>query len=470
MHKTILYTAVVAGIASAPQVSAAKIELSEAFNYNAFIFQDFEGKSSDVEGRLAVGGEMRVTDFNVGLLLSPDLSESALAVGGNLHFTRGDVHSGSTTVSGMVFGSELSFDKAVNAEQTVNLINSTVKSGGISSKGDVKLGNSKVVSGDVYANTVKLGGPNSVYDDLSNPEEYGSQVENGNVFAESGVELDSSEVKGVVTLNDINNFTEINDSKAASVQQDSVNKADVNNIDFNGIAAEATAQSQEFASMTANGTTTLSCTDVKDPKQAITCSDPSTTKLHTITFSGNDDINIYNIDSSWFSSADKDIVYDFSTTSYNIINVYGESVELFNTGFFNTAFTQENEYFRGNGQYRDNDNNAGQRHDGRYTNNILFNFVDADFLTLHSVGVKGSVLAPYAELSFYNGHVDGNVIANSLVTPLKELINDQGGTYNAPTGQVNNYRFGAINVSEPASIAILFGAGCLMLTSRRKTS
>jgi len=202
----------------------------------------------------------------------------------------------------------------------------------------------------------------------------------------------------------------------------------------------------------------------------MTCSDPNTTKLHTITFSGTDDINIYNIDSSWFSAADKGIVYDFSTTSYNIINVYGETVELFNTGFFNTAFTQENEYFRENGQYRDNDNNVGQRHDGRYTNNILFNFVDAVDLTLHSVGVKGSVLAPYAELSFYNGHVDGNVVANRFETPFKELVNDNGETYVAPTGQINNYRFGAINVSEPASIAILFGAGCFMLARRRKTN
>lgn len=74
--------------------------------------------------------------------------------------------------------------------------------------------------------------------------------------------------------------------------------------------------------------------------------------------------------------------------------MYGKEVELFNTGFFNTAFTTENEYFRENGQYRDNDNNIDQRHDGLYTNNILFNFVDADSLALHSVGVKGSVLAP----------------------------------------------------------------------------
>merc|ERR1711916_115359 len=152
-----------------------------------------------------------------------------------MDFTRGDVHGGSTTVSGMVFGSELTFDKAVNAQQTVNLINSTLKSGGISSKGDVKLGNSNVVSGDVHANT----------------------VENGNVFAESSVELDSSEVNGTVTLNDVNNYTAINGSTATSVEQGSVSKADVNNIDFNAIAAEVTAQSQEFASMSVNGTTTL---------------------------------------------------------------------------------------------------------------------------------------------------------------------------------------------------------------------
>lgn len=143
-------------------------------------------------------------------------------------------------------------------------------------------------------------------------------VENGNVFAESSVELDSSEVNGTVTLNDVNNYTAINGSTATSVERGSVSKADVNNIDFNAIAAEVTAQSQEFASMSVNGTTTLSCTDANDSGQAVTC-----------------------IDTSWFSAADKGIVYDFSTTSYNTINVYGESVELFNTGFFNTAFTQE---------------------------------------------------------------------------------------------------------------------------------
>ncbi|MEC8373915.1 MAG: collagen-binding domain-containing protein, partial [Pseudomonadota bacterium] len=131
-------------------------------------------------------------------------------------------------------------------------------------------------------------------------------------------------------------------------------------------------------------------------------------------------------------------------------------------------FTQENEYFRENGQYRDNDNNINQRHDGLYTNNILFNFVDADALSIHTVGVKGSVLAPYAELSFYNGHVDGNVIASSLTTPNVTLFDEDNNPYRAPTGQINNYRFGAIDVSEPASWALLFGAGFLMMARRKK--
>lgn len=434
MQKKILYTAVLAAVMSAPQVSAAKIELSEAFNYNAFIFNNYEGERSDVEGKLAVGGNLTVEDFDVGLLLPTDLSSSALYVGGDLSYTRGHVHAGQTTVSGMINASEVMFDGALNSGGNTSVTYGTVKNGGIFSKGDVTLEKAGIESGDI-------------------------QSEQAVTIREAGV--NGSIAYGTSLTVDRAGYT-------GSATQASTKKVNVNNIDFNAIAAEVTAQSQGFAGMTALGTTTLTCTDANNPNALVACTDPNVTTLDTIVFSGDDDINVYSIDSEWFNVADKSIVYDFSTTSYNIINVYGESVELFNTGFFNTAFKRENEYFRENGQYRDNDNNINQRHDGLYTNNILFNFVDAKFLTLHSVGVKGSVLAPYAELSFYNGHVDGNVIANSMVTPLVELVNDQGETYNAPSGQINNYQFGAINVSEPASIAILFGAGCLMLARRRK--
>ena len=193
--------------------------------------------------------------------------------------------------------------------------------------------------------------------------------------------------------------------------------------------------------MTVNGSTTFYC------QGDTSCAD--STNVDGIVFSGDDSINIYDIDADWLSVANKSITYDFSTTSYNIINVTGDAVDLFNTGFFNTAFA---------GQYQDNDQNANYRHDGTYTNNILFNFVDATSVTIQSIGVKGSILAPYADIAFYNGHVDGNLIASSVFTPEVYLTNDDGVEYLAPTGQVNNYSFGVTQVSAPGSILLMLPA------------
>lgn len=407
---------------------AATIELSEAFKYNAFIFNDFDGERSDVEGTLAIGGNLTVEHFDVGLLLEPNLSSSSLYVGGDLNYTHGQVHGGQVTVSGMITAESVSFDGALNSGGSSSVKYGNIETGGIFSKGDVTLDS--------------------------------AGINQGNIEAEGSVTITSAGLDdGEVTYGNELTVTSGNSGRAAT--KDPSNRVNVENIDFQAIADEVTTQSNAFANMAVNGTTTLKC-------GAVGCTDSSTETIDTIVFSGNDDVNVYSINTDWFSADGKGIVFDFSTTSYNIINVYGKEVELFNTGFFNTAFTTENEYFRENGQYRDNDNNIDQRHDGLYTNNILFNFVDADSLSLHSVGVKGSVLAPYAELSFYNGHVDGNVIASSLVTPEVTLYDDQGLPYLAPTGQINDYQFGAIDVSEPASIALLFGTGAFMFSRRRK--
>ena len=45
---------------------------------------------------------------------------------------------------------------------------------------------------------------------------------------------------------------------------------------------------------------------------------------------------------------------------------------------------------------------------------ILWNFWDATSLTLSSIGWEGSLLAPYADITFNNGNFDGNLIAASL--------------------------------------------------------
>ena len=96
-------------------VHATQITLSEAFDYNAFIFEDYTGYYSDVEGSLAVGGNLVVNDFDVGLQLSPDLTTSSLFVGGDIAYTNGKIRNGQTTVSGNIVANSVEFEGAVNA-------------------------------------------------------------------------------------------------------------------------------------------------------------------------------------------------------------------------------------------------------------------------------------------------------------------------------------------------------------------
>jgi hypothetical protein len=45
---------------------------------------------------------------------------------------------------------------------------------------------------------------------------------------------------------------------------------------------------------------------------------------------------------------------------------------------------------------------------------ILYNFYEATSLTIAGIGVQGSILAPWADTFFDDGHIDGNLIAKSL--------------------------------------------------------
>lgn len=405
---------------------AAQITLSEAFDYNAFIFEDYTGYYSDVEGSLAVGGNLVVNDFDVGLQLSPDLTTSSLFVGGDIAYTNGKIRNGQTTVSGNIVANNVEFEGALNAADNAIITESTVLSGDVNAGGVFTSANAQVNNGDINAGSVQL---------------TNTSVENGNISSVGSVALVSSEVTdgsitagGTVVL-------DMHSTASDGIIADAVTPASIDNIDFDAIESEIKAQSLAFADMTVNGNTTFYC------QGDTSCADSS--NVDGIVFSGDESINIYDIDADWLSVANKSITYDFSTTSYNIINVTGDAVDLFNTGFFNTAFA---------GQYQDNDQNANYRHDGTYTNNILFNFVDATSVTIQSIGVKGSILAPYADIAFYNGHVDGNLIASSVFTPEVYLTNDNGVEYLAPTGQVNNYSFGVTQVSAPGSILLMLPA------------
>jgi len=418
-----------AALTLSPAGKAGQIPLSDAFDYNAFIFGDYTGYKSDVEGTLAVGGNLNVSDFDVGLLLSPDLSTSSLYVGGNINYVNGTIRNGQTTVNGNLSATGVTFEGGINANGNVSLIESQVAAGNINSQGSLVLENSEVLQGDINA---------------ANLVQRDSSVNSGNVSVEnSAVFVNSQVTTGSLSAATVS--LDANSTVNNVVITTANSPLNEPTIDFTRIANEVTEQSLAFGSMAVNGVTEVYCAG----KTTCDASD-----IDGIVFSGDADINIFAIDAASLSSANKSITYDFSSTSYNIINVFGDSVELFNTGFYNTAFE---------GQYVDNNPAIDYRHDGTYTNNVLFNFLDASNVSLHSVGVKGSVLAPFADVSFYNGQIDGNLIAASLSTPQILLTNNAGDTYTAPTGQVNNYRFGLVEVPAPATSWLVLLAAFFVL-------
>ena len=98
---------------------------------------------------------------------------------------------------------------------------------------------------------------------------------------------------------------------------------------------------------------------------------------------------------------------------------------------------------------------------------VLYNFSQATGgLTLNGLGVQGSVLAPYSNLTFNGGHIDGTLIANNLFN------GGSGG------GESHDFQFagnlpavGAAATPEPGAVA-LFSAvlisGGALLRRRRK--
>lgn len=311
-------------------VNAAPVVLNQAFDFNAYILENMTASHSDVEGTLAVGGDLTAQHYGFGLEVPDNSGKNIITVGGD----------------------------------------ATIRD---------------------------------------------ARIYNGDAVAAGNIDIDAS--VGLYDINDTNNTHQF--------YQDT-------SFDFGAINADLLSTSSLWGAMPDTASTTINGNGVD---------------VWSIDFTGTSDFNIFSIDAATLSAADKSIHFNFSTDSLNIINVTGDNVSLFNTGFYGADGSKII------------DNQPGViRHDGTYTNNVLFNFVDATSLSLSSIAVKGSILAPLADTVFYNGHIDGNFIVKSLTSP--------SGT---ETGQINDYRFGDItfNVNEPAT-AILFASvlGLLGLRSR----
>ncbi|MGJ8691594.1 MAG: choice-of-anchor A family protein [Thalassotalea sp.] len=75
---------------------ASLVNLGAASNYNAFIQQNFSATSSDVEGRLAAGGTVDISNYSVNIkagdqLYSDTSEQPALVVGGDLNLSSGQI-------------------------------------------------------------------------------------------------------------------------------------------------------------------------------------------------------------------------------------------------------------------------------------------------------------------------------------------------------------------------------------------
>jgi choice-of-anchor A domain-containing protein len=77
------------------------------FNFNTLVFGDLNVNSSDVEGRLGVGGNAAITDYLIGDSLTADNSRVDLVVAHSLNIVRGNVAKGAA-----VYGDNLTNDKA----------------------------------------------------------------------------------------------------------------------------------------------------------------------------------------------------------------------------------------------------------------------------------------------------------------------------------------------------------------------
>lgn len=77
------------------------LDLGIAGNYNAFVFDDYDGKWSETEGRLAVGGTASLQSYGIGVRLNNSYGQrDDLIVGGNLNFTYGQSFSGNIVYGG----------------------------------------------------------------------------------------------------------------------------------------------------------------------------------------------------------------------------------------------------------------------------------------------------------------------------------------------------------------------------------
>lgn len=97
---------VVAGATAllALQAVASGDSLDHAMKFNAFIEESFTAVSSDVQGRLAAGGDISLSSYGVSSVYQAEAGENVLIAGGDIGYVNGQIFSGSVLAAGSTAG------------------------------------------------------------------------------------------------------------------------------------------------------------------------------------------------------------------------------------------------------------------------------------------------------------------------------------------------------------------------------
>lgn len=237
-------------------------------------------------------------------------------------------------------------------------------------------------------------------------------IDNGGIFAEGDADLDHHTVNGDVRANGDVVFG----SGGGTVTGATEGNANSNGpLDFDYIEGYLQELSSDLAGMTENGITSVASYNSGDQI--------------TLTSNGQDLVNIFYVDGNNLNNA-TNLNFSLGIDEVAIVNISGTTHCSFSS--LGIAGWQDRQ------------------------GNILYNFYEAADLTISGIGVKGSILAPYASVSFNSGHIDGTLIANSIT----------GG------GEYHQFLFnhdippGNEPVPEPATM-LLFGTGLAGLVGSR---
>ncbi len=157
-----------AGILSGSLSMAQSIQVC---SYNVFILGNDTSSYTDVQGRVAVGGNANFTGYSFGQQLPNDPTSYSLVIGGTLNFSNGQVENGSVVADGNItLGS-------------VTIVNGNVVSGGTVSLTNGQI-NGTVLQNQFNAVPINFGYATSFLQNTSTS--YGALAPNGQTVSQYG--------------------------------------------------------------------------------------------------------------------------------------------------------------------------------------------------------------------------------------------------------------------------------------------